>query len=154
MCKQFYHQYLIRQQFKLIRNDILIFHIPNERKSSIPALKKDKNKKILQSEVAKILMYFKTLQLFFSYKAMMDKRDMLYNKGLKKMGMKEGISDYFVIVPKDNGLFLVAFIEFKRDKNSKLSDSQKVFATLCASLGIRYLLTWEIEKAFEFIAGL
>lgn len=34
ICKSFYHQVKIRQQFNLIRNDILIFHIANESPSS------------------------------------------------------------------------------------------------------------------------
>lgn len=34
ICKLFYHQYLIRQQYNQIRNDILIFHIANESPSS------------------------------------------------------------------------------------------------------------------------
>ena|ERR1700691_2588501 len=35
ICKSFYHQYRIRQQFNQIRNDILIYHIPNQQFTNI-----------------------------------------------------------------------------------------------------------------------
>ncbi|GEM_PF-5911582 len=73
--------------------------------------------------------------------------DMLFNKHLKEMGMLKGAPDYIVLFRFGK----VACIEFKRDKKSKLSESQKVFKDKCEELTIPYLMTYEITEAIGWI---
>ncbi len=73
--------------------------------------------------------------------------DMLHNKHLKEMGMLKGAPDYVILFRFGK----VAAIEFKRDKSSKLSDSQKVFKANCEELIIPYLMTYDKDEAIGWI---
>jgi galactokinase/mevalonate kinase-like predicted kinase len=69
-----------------------------------------------------------------------------YAMQLKRMGVTAGIADYCII---KNGS--VMFIEFKRNKDAKVQQSQKNFMDLCKKFDIKCLITYNIEEAIQFI---
>lgn len=73
-----------------------------------------------------------------------------YTRNLKAMGLTAGVADYCVLLPQGR----VAFIEFKRHKNFKLSEPQIVFRDNCKVLNIPYLVTCNIEEAIEWVRKL
>lgn len=72
---------------------------------------------------------------------------MLYTIHLKKMGLVSGVADYCVL--KNGGEAM--FIEFKRNEKCRLSANQKVFMNLCKDLNIKFLITWDVDQAIDFI---
>lgn len=70
-----------------------------------------------------------------------------YTLHLKQMGLQAGIADYCIL--KEGGS--VFFIEFKRDKKSKLTDKQKEFKTICESLNINYYTCYTVDEGINVI---
>jgi hypothetical protein len=77
------------------------------------------------------------------------KRSQFYGSMLKAMGMLAGAPDYLVLYTGG-----WAAIEFKRDKSSPQQKTQKQFQHRCNELGHRYLLTYNIDEAIEFLHNL
>jgi hypothetical protein len=61
---------------------------------------------------------------------------------LGQPGLTCGLPDLLVMAPWLPGGFPVAFIELKRDPDSRVSDDQRAFGKLCDRLGIR----WEVSS--------
>lgn len=109
LCIQFYTRYKALHFYKQFKKKVILFHIPNERKSKIQH----------------------------------------YNQ-LKMMGVLSGVPDYCALIEGGD----VAFIEFKRDKKSKLSSPQEAFKTTCEELKIPYLKTCSVDEAINFLQSL
>jgi hypothetical protein len=73
-----------------------------------------------------------------------------YALQLKRVGVVAGIYDYPIIAKGGK----IAFLEFKRNAKCKLSPAQHDFRLLCASLGIKTHISWEVEDAIEFIKNI
>lgn len=71
---------------------------------------------------------------------------------LKFMGVVAGIADYCILVK--GGKWPCAFLEFKRDKNCKLSLAQQGFSTLCADFGIPFKKVYTVNDGIEYIKEL
>ena len=90
--------------------------------------------------------YFK--QPFFIFHIPNEQRsNILYTMHLKKIGLVSGVADYCIVKKGGNAMF----IEFKRNNKCKLSPSQTEFMKLCEDLDIKFLMTWDIERALDFI---
>lgn len=72
-----------------------------------------------------------------------------YINSLKAQGMIKGAPDYVITWNKG-----CAFIEFKKDKKAKQSESQIAFSEMCKELGIPYLLTYDVDEAIDFLKAL
>lgn len=71
-----------------------------------------------------------------------------YAYRLKAMGVKAGVADYCVMLPRGR----VGFIEFKRSKKErKLKEKQLEFLELCARLSIPHAVTWDVNEALGII---
>lgn len=73
--------------------------------------------------------------------------NMLYTMSLKQMGLKAGVADYCLLIEGGK----CAYIEFKRNAKSKVSEAQKNFSQICNDLKIPYLLTWDADEAINWI---
>lgn len=73
-----------------------------------------------------------------------------YTLNLVKMGLRAGVADYCLLLPKGR----VAFIEFKRNCKCKLTDKQKEFLEICNKLEIPHLVAWDADQAIDWIKGL
>lgn len=76
------------------------------------------------------------------------KRTSRYGKSLKDMGMRPGVSDLFIALPRHG--YCGAWIELK-SKKGILSDSQKAFLTDMSEQNYYINVCWTIEKAIETI---
>lgn len=71
--------------------------------------------------------------------------NMLYTIELKRMGLVSGVPDYCILLP--NGK--VSFIEFKRNKSSKLTASQLAFKVRCETLSIPYFVCYTVDEGYN-----
>lgn len=69
---------------------------------------------------------------------------------LRSMGCYEGFPDYLVVYQEGK----VAFIEFKKSKNLKLSPNQLIYKEIFEAAGCKWLTTHNIETAIEFLKNL
>lgn len=73
-----------------------------------------------------------------------------YTMELIRMGLRSGVADYCILIPGGR----VAFLEFKRDSKCKLSEKQESFQKQCLWLEIPYGVSWDVDKAIEWIYSL
>jgi len=73
--------------------------------------------------------------------------NMLYTISLKQMGLKAGVADYCLLI--EGGT--CAYIEFKRNAKSKVSEHQMKFRQICEDLNIPYFLTCDADEAINWI---
>lgn len=73
-----------------------------------------------------------------------------YTIELKRMGLTAGVADYCVLTLGGR----VGFIEFKRNAKCKLTVSQENFSLTCITLGVPYIICWDVDTAIEFINNL
>jgi hypothetical protein len=93
-----------------------------------------KEKDICKSffESYRIQKHYYGLKSFIFHVPNEQKCNIAYTIGLKKMGLTAGIADYTILLPSGK----VAFLEFKRGPNGKLSPAQESFKQICISLNI------------------
>lgn len=77
------------------------------------------------------------------------KRSISYGKKLKDMGMRKGVSDLFIAVPKHG--YGGAWIELK-SYNGKLTKDQEDFMNLMANNNYYTAVCWSIESAMKIIS--
>lgn len=76
-----------------------------------------------------------------------------YTKKLLGMGMMPGIADYGVNIKDPRG-GRIAYLEFKRDKSCKQTQSQKEFQAHCEEFYIPYVVKYTVEDAIEWLKSL
>ena len=97
------------------------------------------------------LLLYKQVQPFIMFHVP-NEREFKKGKGyghynnLLAIGFKPGVSDYILM----NGTKTVC-IEFKRDKTCKLRPNQVIFKNRCESLGIPYMMTFDVDEALNFV---
>lgn len=77
-------------------------------------------------------------------------RDSIYGNHLVSMGLYPGVADYFILYKPGR----IAAMEFKRDKTAKLGKNQLTFKKRCDDMEIKYICTYDIDEALEFVRGL
>lgn len=77
-------------------------------------------------------------------------KDIMYLKHLVSMGLYPGAADYFILYKPGR----IAAMEFKRNKSSKLTKNQLTFKKRCDDMKIKYICTYDIDEALEFVRGL
>lgn len=161
ICKSLYSQFLKLQALNQIDKETLMIHLANERKSSTYKVKNG------------AFNPFKDQTIYHKYNQGMQQRDMLYNKGLKEMGMLPGLPDYMIIKPNFITTIKLnpisnpvsetitiphyGFIEVKTKDNPKLSPAQFGFQEICRMYAIPHLVMIDYEGiagAIEFIKGI
>lgn len=94
---------------------------------------------------------FEILHIANEHKATANRlKDIMYLKHLVAMGLLPGAADYFVLYSPGR----IAALEFKRNKSSKLTESQVKFKNLCSTLKIPYMCTYDIDEALDFMKEL
>jgi hypothetical protein len=73
-----------------------------------------------------------------------------YTMVLKRMGLKAGVADYCLLLEGGK----VAFLEFKRNAKSKMTEKQKEFQKVCAELCIPYFLVHDVQQAIDIVISL
>lgn len=76
------------------------------------------------------------------------KRTSRYGNSLKKLGMRPGVSDLFIAMPRHN--YNGAWIELKSE-NGVISDAQKAFIQDMHAQNYFTAVCWSIEDAIEMI---
>ena len=119
-------------------------------------MKRLKNGEIAEETIHKIVMEWASINpvtkpyhsLFLHYPNS-GKRTLHYGKLLKDMGMRKGVVDLFIAVPRRG--FGGAWIELKSE-NGVLGPEQKLFLEQVATQNFYAAVCWSIDQAIETIS--